>query len=207
MQPIVGAHHEPCVLLALSDHWTFVALRSALLEQGYEVHGITGVTAALLTSGAGGIRPTVVVVEESRLTARDRLVLECFRALDAAPAIVLVMGTDIEIPPGPWDQVLQRPMTPAALAGAIENVVGRTSHRLIERPSGTVKLGAFEIRLGLPWPMIGCRRCSARRHCDPPRTWSEQELVRLAIVKFALEHERCASLPSASSSRRSATPP
>jgi hypothetical protein len=190
----VRADLEPGVLVALGDEWTCGLLRTELIERGQEATCVTRVSSALLMMDVEPTRPMcAVVVDDGALSARDRVVLEWFRALEAAPPIVLVTADAFEPVGGPWDRVVRRPFTMDAIADAVRDVTraGTAPNPTTRRPGACAPLRGFELSLGPPWPMVRCPRCDARRHCEPPRRPSERELVRAAIVKFGVQHESC----------------
>jgi hypothetical protein len=190
------AELEPGVLVALGDEWTCGVLRTELIERGHEVTCVTRIASALLMMDVEPTRPVcAVVVEQATLSERDRVVLEWFRALEAAPPIVLVTGAAALKPvEGPWDRVLREPMTMDAIADVVGHITRGDiePNRATRRPGECAPLRGFELTLGPPWPRIRCPRCSARRHCEMPRSPSERELVRAALVKFGVQHESCA---------------
>jgi len=191
-EPLSGRDLRPIVLLALADHFTCTKLRGELIERGRDAACVISVTAAIvLTAPIILARASVFVVEDSTLLPHDRAALAWIRALDPLRAIVMITSgveDDTEV----WDGVLRRPVVASELC----DVVGALGDRAATpdataRPAARRVPSGFELRIGLPWPMIRCTRCSATRHCEAPRDAVEQGIVIAAIVTFGLSHAGC----------------
>lgn len=180
--------------MALHDPSTCALLRSELIERGHDATCVARIAAALLMMDVEPTRPMcAMVVEQEALSDRDRIVLEWFRALEAAPPIVLVTGDVAKAMEGPWDRVVGGPPSLHAIADVVDVIArsGAPPNRGTRRPGECAPLRGFELRLGPPWPMVRCPRCGTRRHCEAPRGPAERDLVRAAIVKFGVQHESC----------------
>ena len=194
-EPLSRRDLRPIVLLALADHFTCTKLRGDLIERGRDAACVISVAAAIVLSAPTMLaRASVFVVEDSTISPQDRNALTWIRALDPLRGIVLIAGgvdaagDDKEL----WDGVLTRPV----VANELCEVVGALADRAAG-PDVTSRLAArrapagFELRVGFPWPMVRCTRCSATRHCEAPRDAVEQGIVIAALVTFGLAHASC----------------
>jgi hypothetical protein len=185
MSSPAGEENEPRVLVALGDRWTCVLLCAELRERGYVATCVARLSAELLLSEPDApVR--VAVADGETLRERDSATLLWFRATGDGPACLLLLAADAETIAGPWDESLRRPLTLGNLADAVERIAGVT----VTPGQGEPPSRDILVRRGDdPWPAARCTRCGKSRHCDPPRNTQEGENVRVALVKFALEHE------------------
>ncbi len=190
-EPLSGRDLRPIVLLALADHFTCTKLRGDLIERGRDAACVISAAAAIILSAPSMLARASVFVVEDSLTPQDRNALHWIRALDPRRAIVVIasgaepVDDDAQL----WDGVLTRPVDPGELC----DVVGALGDRAAAPASagrGTLRRTppGFELRVGFPWPMVRCTRCSATRHCEVPRDAVEQGIVMAALVTFGLAH-------------------
>lgn len=193
-RPLSNVDHGASVIVALADGWTGSLLHAELGVRGYRAGCVEHVASALLAPER--LRTVrVLVAEHATLSERDRLVLDWLRAFDAAPAVALLVRERDDGGEDGTDRMLRRPITVGEIADAVEALAGPRV-----APDGAISpspdfapLRGFAVRLGPPWPMIRCGRCAATRHCDMPETPVDRERVRVALAKFGLAHQACAS--------------
>jgi len=193
--PLSGRDLRPIVLLALADHFTCTKLRGDLIERGRDAACVISVVAAVVLSAPSMLaRASVFVVEDSTIEPQDRDALTWIRALDPLRGMVVITGgagaagEDEQL----WDGALTRPVVANELCDLVAALGDRAAG-----PDVTSRLAArrapagFELRVGFPWPMVRCTRCSAARHCEAPRDAVEQGIVIAALVTFGLAHASC----------------
>src|SRR5712671_3602238 len=113
----------PRVLIVMPDQWPRALLRAALREEGYDAVGTRTMDSALrIRPGEpdrGPIR--LVVVDQAALKGAEGK-LERLLARHKAPSALLLSRPTLATPSGPWDLVLQRPVSVGdivAAAGAL----------------------------------------------------------------------------------------
>jgi len=180
-----SAGPQRAALLAFGEHWTCAVVRAELIERGVNGRCAPAVSVGLLLGDFDGL-PDLLVVENETLSEHDRLVLDVFGSLGALGATVLV--TDASSPVrGRWDRVLRRPIAVGGVADGVEEVL-RASSRAPAVSTEPASIEGSEVRLGAPWPMIRCTRCSSSRHCELPQLPQQHARARTELAKFALEH-------------------
>jgi hypothetical protein len=191
-EPLSSRDLRPIVLLALADHFTCTKLRGDLIERGHEAACVMGVAAAIILSAPSMLaRASVFVVEDSTLSPQDRNALAWIRALDPLRAIVVITSRveDVHDDGQLWDGVLTRPVEASELCDVVGALGDRAAaHDAAARRAARRAPSGFELRVGFPWPMVRCTRCSAARHCEAPRDAVEQGIVMAALVTFGLSH-------------------
>jgi len=113
----------PRVLIVMPDQWPRALLRAALREEGYDAVGTRTMDSALrIRPGEpdrGPIR--LVVVDQAALKGAEGK-LERLLARHKASSTLLLSRPTLAAPSGPWDLVLQRPVSVGdivAAAGAL----------------------------------------------------------------------------------------
>jgi DNA-binding response OmpR family regulator len=114
----------PRVLIVMPDQWPRALLRAALREEGYDAVGTRNIDSALRIrpdeADRGPVR--LVVVDQAALKgAADKL--EQLLARYHAPSTLLLARPTLATPAGPWDRVLQRPVSVAEILNAAEKLV------------------------------------------------------------------------------------
>ena len=107
---------DPRIAVALDDHWACALVCAELREDACDASCVDRVAPVLLLSEAaeaGSIR--AVVLEREHLRERDVAALKWSRAIDGEPAVLLLAAAGAELPSGPWDLVMRRPVTLGAL--------------------------------------------------------------------------------------------
>jgi hypothetical protein len=176
---------EPRILVDLCDPWSGTLLCAELRERGYLAGRVERLAAAILVPSleqVGLVR--TVVGDGEALGALDTSTLQWLRRIGNGPAVAILVAAGAPTPEGPWDRVLRRPLTIGAVADTVEELVRAAP------PARDWRFPGIDVRLDAPWPSVRCLHCNRSRHCEPPRNDVERELVRVAFVKFALEHEQ-----------------
>jgi len=157
-----------------------------LRERGRLARCVERLSAALLLPDPRQVGPVrAVLCESSSLDDRDVTVLRWWRAVAGGPAVALLHPAGRDVPAGPWDLVMRRPVTVGATADALERLVLDGAPRLPDvYPAAHIAL-----RLGPPWPAAWCSRCGRSRHGQPPENAWDRALTHTALVQFALEHD------------------
>jgi DNA-binding response OmpR family regulator len=112
------------VLVVMPEQWPRALLRSALREAGYDAVGTRTLSSALripvTTPERGPVR--LIVVDQAALDgdAHDRL--ERLVASHGHPPTMLLARSTSATPGGSWDRVLQRPVSVADIASAVQSM-------------------------------------------------------------------------------------
>jgi hypothetical protein len=170
-------------VLVLEDHWTCALLRAELIEGMRDSECAPSLRLALLRRREA---PNVLLVDQHLISGAECAALEALASMDDR-ARVLLLGGGVEVPLGPWDRVLRRPILAAELLGVLERALDGKLPRLRPRrdPDGVV------LRRSAPWPMISCATCHTARHYEAPRGPPEVAMVAGDAALFVLEHDRC----------------
>jgi len=115
---------SPRVLIVMPDQWPRALLRAALRQEGYDAVGTRNIDSAFRIRSdepdRGPIR--LVVVDQAALKGAEGR-LERLLARHNAPPTLLLARPTLAIPPGPWDLVLQRPVSVGDIVSAAQTLV------------------------------------------------------------------------------------
>jgi hypothetical protein len=114
----------PRLLIVMPDQWPRALLRAALREEGYDAVGTRNMDSALRIRSDEPDRAPVrlVIVDEAALKgAEDKL--EPLLANHNAPSTLLLARPTLAARPGPWDLVLQRPVSVGEIVAAAKELV------------------------------------------------------------------------------------
>ena len=119
---------SPRVLIVMPDQWPRALLRAALREEGHDAVGTRNIDSALRIRpdepDRGPIR--LVVVDQAALKgAEDKL--DRLLSRHNAPSTLLLARPTLAAPSGPWDRVLQRPVSVGEIVAAAEALVPLSS--------------------------------------------------------------------------------
>jgi hypothetical protein len=170
-------------LLILEDHWLCALLRAALLERRRDAECAPSLRVALLRRREA---TRVILVDQHALSAPEYTALEALAAMDEGTRILL-LGGSVQLPLGPWDWVLRRPI----VATELLRIVGSALDGTLPRVRSQRTLGGMALRRCAPWPMIRCDRCRTARHYESARGPHETTLVAADAARFVLEHVPC----------------
>jgi DNA-binding response OmpR family regulator len=108
------------VLLVMTDQWPRALLRAALRETGYDAVGTRALSGAAYLSAAQPDRGPVglVLLEQEALAGAGRGDLDRLREATAAPIVLLAPGGADS--PGPWTEVIHRPVSIGELVRVVE---------------------------------------------------------------------------------------
>ncbi len=117
------ANPPPRVLVISADQWRRAGLRAQLREAGYDAIGATSVEYAVRSvmpdPPRGAVK--VVIADQDALDPRAVETLGRWRAALGA-AIVLVAHATHQPPPGPWTDVLRRPLSVEEVVSAVRRI-------------------------------------------------------------------------------------
>lgn len=113
----------PRVLLVMTDQWPRALLRAALREIGYDAVGTRALSgAARLTAAEADRGPLgLVLLAHEALADDDRVDLDRLREATDAPIVLLASAGENR--PGPWTQVVHRPVSIGDLVRVVEALV------------------------------------------------------------------------------------
>src|SRR5690242_19466205 len=106
------------VLIVVADDIPRVLLHAELIERGLHVVAVADLTSGLPFRGGD-----VIFVDEEAMSEGDERVLELLTARNPRASVLLLASALLAVPPGPWFDVLHRPVTIGGLADAIEEAL------------------------------------------------------------------------------------
>jgi hypothetical protein len=183
-------HPSERTVLVLPEHWSSAGLLAMLLERGLDTQvAPTLRTAILNTPLERRVPPGIVLLELDALSNGDADVLTALAEVSIRPKLLLLAHAATELPAGPWDRVLRRPVSLAEIAAALEDMARPAKGVAWLEHRGVVSTGPkFRGTLGLPWPRIVCQVCGGSRHQEMPRADEEQAVVVVDLLSFVVQH-------------------
>jgi DNA-binding response OmpR family regulator len=112
----------PRVLIVMPEQWPRALLRAALREVGYDAVGTRTLSSALRVNpdepDRGQVR--LVILDESVLGGDADGKLTKLLARNKSPATILLARPTLAVPDGPWQRVLQRPVSVGEIVEAAQ---------------------------------------------------------------------------------------
>ncbi len=112
----------PRVLLVMPEQWPRALLRAALREVGYDAVGTRRLTSALRVNpdepDRGPVR--LVILDQSVFGGDAGGELAELLARNGSPATILLARPTLAVPDGPWQRVLQRPVSVGEIVEAAQ---------------------------------------------------------------------------------------
>jgi hypothetical protein len=105
--------------------WPRALLRAALREEGYDASGTRALNGALYQAAPDPTRGPVrlVLIDQDTLVEGDQAQVEELRGRISGAPILLLAPATRRVQEGPWDRVIRRPTSIAALVRAIGALV------------------------------------------------------------------------------------
>jgi hypothetical protein len=124
----------PRILLVMPEHWPRALLRAELIERGFDVVGAPDLSAALLArpveKGRGPVR--FILIDQGALVEPHSRLLDLLLSRHRNPRLVLLANSQLETPPGAWDQIVHKPALIGQIASAVEQAVSAAEEQ--QRP-------------------------------------------------------------------------
>jgi len=115
-------------MVIMDDQWPRALLRAALLDAGYDAVGARSVSEALAQTPADPERGAVrLVIIDRPVLAREDTPLADLLGAHRNPVTLLLAPAGESAPPGPWSQIIHRPVSIGDMVRVIRSLLPLTS--------------------------------------------------------------------------------